>query len=242
MNGIQRKVRIRLIPLDRPVLALTQKSTTTGHDLACPILVALRVQQHFACRYCNRLYAPRCLLMLQSTIRSTLPVDITTDYPLYRLSALLSLALLKSTICFDLLDLSILQPIFLCAPFHSVCHHYNRLSALLRDSDGIVSERDRATICSAPTGDTRTDYLLCFSGPSLIVNALRLMPLVEFQGRVNSRSTPTGSNYGFFRFRVLPQNLCWHTPSVHQTTDSPPTGKAPRVSKAFLGPDLRQLS
>jgi general stress protein CsbA len=28
-----------------PVLALTQKSTTTGHDSACPILVAPRVQQ-----------------------------------------------------------------------------------------------------------------------------------------------------------------------------------------------------
>jgi hypothetical protein len=47
-----------------------------------------------------------------------------------------------------------------------------RLSALLRHSDGIVSERDGAAIRSALSSDTATDYLLCFSSPSLIVNAL----------------------------------------------------------------------
>jgi hypothetical protein len=46
--------------------------------------------------------------------------------------------------------------------------------SLLRDSDGIVSERDRATIRSALSFDTTTDYLLCFSAPSLMVNALML--------------------------------------------------------------------
>jgi hypothetical protein len=64
------------------------------------------------------------------------------------------------------------RKIMLCALFHSVCHHHNQLSALLRHSDGIVSERDRAVIRSALSSDTATDYLLCFSSPSLIVNAL----------------------------------------------------------------------
>jgi hypothetical protein len=56
-----------------------------------------------------------CLAILQPTIRrSTLPVDITTDYPLYRLSAMLSLELLQLAIHADyavpLLCLPILQP------------------------------------------------------------------------------------------------------------------------------------
>jgi hypothetical protein len=121
---------------------------------------------HFSVwRYCNRGIGPLCLSTLvqptirsalsvdttvQSTTRSILHVDIITDYPLYQLSTMLSLALLQSTIYCDLLGLSILQPTFLCALFHSVCqHHYSRLSALFRDSDGIISERDRATIRSA---------------------------------------------------------------------------------------------
>jgi hypothetical protein len=113
---------------------------------------------YFACRYYNGLSALRCLSMVQSTIRSALSVDITTEYPLYRLSVLLSLTVLKSVICCDLLDLSILQPTFLCALFHSVCHHYNRLSALLRDSDGIVSERERARTSDNPLSSVRRRY------------------------------------------------------------------------------------
>jgi hypothetical protein len=50
-------------------------------------------------RYYNQASAPLYLSILQPTIRSTLSVD-----------ALLSLALLESTICCDLLNLSILQP------------------------------------------------------------------------------------------------------------------------------------
>jgi hypothetical protein len=48
------------------------------------------------------------------------------------------------------------------------------LSALLRDSYGILSERDRATIRSALSCGTTIDYLLCFSAPYLIVNSLKL--------------------------------------------------------------------
>jgi hypothetical protein len=88
--------------------------------------------------------------------------------------SLLCLAIIQSTICCAILGLSILQPTFVSALLHSVCHHYNRLSALLRDSDGIVSERDLATIRSALSCDTTTDYLLCFSASSLFVNALKL--------------------------------------------------------------------
>jgi hypothetical protein len=45
---------------------------------------------------------------------------------------------------------------------------------ILRDSDGIISERDRATIRSALSCDATNEYLLCFSALSLIVNALKL--------------------------------------------------------------------
>jgi hypothetical protein len=100
-----------------------------------------------------------CLAILLPTLRSALPVDIPTDYPpLYsacryynRLSVLLSLALLQSTIQFTDYPLCCLwrHSNRLCCVHYSVCRHSNRLSALLQDSDGIVSERDRATIRSA---------------------------------------------------------------------------------------------
>jgi hypothetical protein len=90
---------------------------------------------------------------------------MTIGYPLYRLSSLIASARLLS-VCRYYNQLSYV--------LRSVCHHYNRLSTLLRDSNGIISERDRATIRSAMSCDTTTDYLLCFSAPSLIVNALKL--------------------------------------------------------------------
>ena len=75
---------------------------------------------------------------------SSRSVDTTTNYALYLLSL-------------------------------SYYNHNNRLSsAILRDSDDILSEQDRATIRSALSCDTTTDYLLCFSVPSLIVDSLKL--------------------------------------------------------------------
>jgi hypothetical protein len=157
---------------------------------------------YFACRYYNRLSpALPCLsilqlglAILQRSIRSSFPVDTTTDsrsvlsvdtiidYPLYsacryynRLSALPTIWLYSNqpyAVIFSVYRYyNRLSSSVLCLYF---CHHYNRLTALLRDSDGIVTERDRATICSALSGDTTTDYLLCFSAPSLIVHALKL--------------------------------------------------------------------
>jgi hypothetical protein len=77
--------------------------------------------------------------MLQSTIHSTLPVDITTDYPLY------SLWLYSN------------RP---SAAIFSACRYYNRLSYVLYST--------------LSASITTADYLLCFSAPSLIVNALKL--------------------------------------------------------------------
>jgi hypothetical protein len=148
---------------------------------------------HFSVwRYCNRLFGLLCLSTLvqptmrsalsvdttvQSTTRSTLPVDITTDYLLYRLSTILSLVLLQSIIYCDLLGLSILQPTFLYALFHSVCqHHYNRLSAL-------ASPRQRRHHFGARQSDDPLNSVWRYSNRlsgvllcslSLIVNAFKL--------------------------------------------------------------------
>jgi hypothetical protein len=82
----------------------------------------------------NQLSSVLCLPIFQPIFRrSTLPI-----YPLCRLSCLLSLAVLQSSICSVPLGLSILQPNFLCTLLHCVCRHYNRLSTLLRDRDGIL--------------------------------------------------------------------------------------------------------
>jgi hypothetical protein len=121
-------------------------------------------------RYSNRLSALISLVLFQPTIyvhysvwryynqissvlchHSTLPVDITPDYLLYQLSPLISLALLQSKICCDLLGLVILQPrirstlpvdsslyalsclLILQSTIHSThsaCRYYNRLPAL----------------------------------------------------------------------------------------------------------------
>ena len=56
-----------------------------------------------------------CLAKPQSTIRCTMPVDIASDYPIYRLSALLCMATYKR----------------LSAVLYSVLRYYNRLPALL---------------------------------------------------------------------------------------------------------------
>jgi hypothetical protein len=165
------------------ILQLTIFSALSGgtliDDPLCSLWRYSNRLSHVHCsvwRCYNQLSSVLCLPIFQPTIRrSTLPVDITTDYLLYRLSSLLSLAVLQSTIYSAVLGLSILKPNFVSTLFHCVCRHYNRpLSALLRDSDGILSERDRATICSALSCDSITNYLLCFSAPSLIVNSLKL--------------------------------------------------------------------
>jgi hypothetical protein len=147
-----------------PVLCLLAIQPTI-----CSALLCLAILQPTI--LCALLCLPKspllCLSILQPTIRCAV-------------SALIYLAILQLTIYCALLCLSylpslqrtirsaprqrrpILQPTFLCALLHSVCHHYSRLSALLRDCDGIVSDLS----C-----DTTTDYLLCFSAPSLIANA-----------------------------------------------------------------------
>jgi hypothetical protein len=78
--------------------------------------------------YFNRLYTLTTIRSILSGVTltdyavwcTTLSGDTPTDYPLYRRSDLLSLELLQSPICSDLLDVSILPPTFLCALFHSV--------------------------------------------------------------------------------------------------------------------------
>jgi hypothetical protein len=70
-----------------------------------------------------------------------LSVDSTADYPIYRLSALICMAILQMTICRALLCLAILETDYLrCStmpgvtttdyPLCSTCRYYNRLSAL----------------------------------------------------------------------------------------------------------------
>jgi hypothetical protein len=91
---------------------------------------------------------------LDYPMRSTLSVDSTTDYPIYRISvlicmailqtiifcAVLCLAILQQTLCAALLCLAIIQlaipfalPIDITTdyPLCSVSRYYNRLSALL---------------------------------------------------------------------------------------------------------------
>jgi hypothetical protein len=154
------------LPIFRPTIrrsTLPVDITTDYLLYRLSAVLSLAILQPTVCcalsvwRYNNREYGLLCLsILVQPTIRSALSVDTTIDYPLYdyllyRLSALLSLALLQSTICCDLLGLPILQPTFLCALFHSVCqHHYNRLSAQLRDSDGIISEQDSQLCLAIP--------------------------------------------------------------------------------------------
>jgi hypothetical protein len=96
-------------------------------------------------RYYNREFGLLCLpILVQPTIRSALSVDATIDYPLYpayryynRLSAL-------PTISYTLSGFTPIDHLL-----HSVCqHHYKRLSSLIRDSDGIISERD-SQLCLA---------------------------------------------------------------------------------------------
>jgi hypothetical protein len=74
-----------------------------------------------------------CLAILQLAIRSPLPVDITTDYLLFQLSALLCLAILQPTILYALPSLLILQPTISLTdyPLCSVLRYYNRLSYVL---------------------------------------------------------------------------------------------------------------
>jgi hypothetical protein len=70
-----------------------------------------------------------CLATLRSTILCTMPVDITTDNPLSRLSAVLCLAILLPTILFTRLYLLIIQSTDY--PLCSVWRYYKRLSAVL---------------------------------------------------------------------------------------------------------------
>jgi hypothetical protein len=113
---------------------------------------------YYTCRYHNRLTAlPTirstlygdvlqlticcallCVASLQLSITdyptcSTLSVDSTTDYPIYRLSALICLPILQPTILCALLCLLILQPTIQSADFAlcSVYRYYNRLSYVL---------------------------------------------------------------------------------------------------------------
>jgi hypothetical protein len=132
----------------RPYMLCSSRSgdTTTEYPL------------NFACRYYNRLSAVFCLLILQSTIRSILPVDFTTDY------ALCSLLLYSD------------RP---SAVTFLVYRYYNRLSYVFYSTLSAItttdyplysktatasfrSEIDRL-IRSALSGDTTTDYPLYFS-------------------------------------------------------------------------------
>jgi hypothetical protein len=96
--------------LCRPVLQPTIRSDLSGAiltDYRCALL-CLAILDYY------QLSSALCR-------HSTLPVDITPDYLLYQLSALISLALLQLRICCDLLGLPILQPTFLCASFIPLC-------------------------------------------------------------------------------------------------------------------------
>jgi hypothetical protein len=73
-------------PIDYPMCTTLSGDTPTDYPRC------------FACQYYNK-----------PTINSPLAVDITTDYSLYRLSALLSLAILQPTILHALLCLARLQ-------------------------------------------------------------------------------------------------------------------------------------
>jgi hypothetical protein len=85
--------------------------------------------------YDNRLSALLCLLILQLTLRSTLPINITTEYlfcPLWRSSKRL------------------------CCVLYSAKLYYNRLSALL----GLSILQPILHCCTLPV-DITTDYPLC---------------------------------------------------------------------------------
>jgi hypothetical protein len=146
----------------RSILQLTIRfdlpSVTTNDHLMCIAPsgdTTTNCLLYSACRYSIRLStALLCLSILRLTIRST-------DCPLCSF-----LAVLQSSICSTPLGLSILQPNFQCTLLHFVCHNYTRLSALLRDSD--ASFRSATERLSA---QLTTNYLLCFSTPSLIVNS-----------------------------------------------------------------------
>jgi hypothetical protein len=109
-----------------------------------------------ACRYCS-------WLSTLPTIRSTLSGGTLTDYPIYRLSALLSLALLQPTMMNDFVYPAILQPplrsadsrrstlpvgISTAYPLCSLWRYSNRLSNL-------------PTVRSAVSCATLTDYAVC---------------------------------------------------------------------------------
>ncbi len=87
-----------------------------------------------------------CLAKPQSTIRCTMPVDIASDYPIYRLSALLCMAIYKR----------------LSAVLYSVSRYYNRLPALLYSVWRCYKQLSNLpTIRSDLCGDATNDSLLC---------------------------------------------------------------------------------
>jgi hypothetical protein len=107
--------------------------------------------------------------------RSTLPVDITSDYPFYRLFSLLSLAVLQSTICPAPLGLSILQPTFLCTLL------YSALSAITTTTVRSTPRQRRHHFGASQNDYPLSSVLRCYNRlsavllcPSLIVNALKL--------------------------------------------------------------------
>jgi hypothetical protein len=85
-----------------------------------------------------------CLASLQLAIRAPLPVDITTDYPFYRLSAPLCMATLQPTILCIRSDMS-----------GDTTNDYLLYSTMSRDT---TSDCLR---CFTLSGDTISDYLLC---------------------------------------------------------------------------------
>jgi hypothetical protein len=161
------------IPTDYPLCRLSALLSLallplTIQSTDYPLCCLWRYSNRLCCvlnsiqQYYNRLSSLLCLSILQPTLRrSTLPVDITTDYPIcslwrtltdypiYRLCALLSLALLQPTMMCALLCSTLSSDATTNSPLSFAWRYSNRLSAAL-----LCLSILQLTICS-------TDYPLC---------------------------------------------------------------------------------
>jgi hypothetical protein len=147
---LQSNILCTLLPILQPTVCSALSCDTPSDYLLCSALSGDHPSDYLLCstvsgdattkyplysayRYFDGLFTLLYLAILQPIIRSTLSGDAPTYYPIC------------STVSGDT---ATNYPI-LCTLLYSVYHHYNRLSALLRDSDGVISKRDRATIHSA---------------------------------------------------------------------------------------------